>query len=277
MDARSSDQNTLRAEFYLCLGHAFMVPQDPALFSAMRDALADDLQDLACELGYDIGPELAEYRRRIQSVPSADELLRIYSRLFLQPPRAVHINTGVYLDGGFNGGSVGEIEEWCRSCGIERSAAFLDLADHVSVQLECVAWLYTHALATISPAFTAGQFIGRFVSRWVRPWGNDFIQAERELGMPDEPYHPLCMILELATHHDAEVLPDLNPARTRREKAMTLARHKQAVKGVTESDMDEIRRRLEERGLTTDHLAVDPEWRDAARGWQRMTPPAPKK
>ncbi len=281
MDARSNDTNTLRAEFYLCLARAFMVPRDPELFAAMRDALADDLQELADGVGYDIGAELAEYRRRIQRVPDADTLLRIYSRLFLQPPRAVHINTAVYLDGSFYGASVAEIEAWYRSCGLARSENFRDLADHVSAQLECVAYLYTHALATGEAQgqlpFTAGQFIGRFIARWVRPWSEDLIQAERELDMPDEPYHPLCMLLERAARQDAEDLPDPDPARTRREKALSLARHKRAEMGITADDLDKIRRKLEERGLATDHLAVDPEMRDAARGWQRMTPPAPRK
>jgi TorA maturation chaperone TorD len=281
MDARAEDQASLRADFYLCLARAFMVPDTREFFQAMRDDLAADLADLAEELGYDIGPELAEYQRRIQTVCDADELLQLYSRLFLQPPRAIHINTGVYLDGSFNGGSVVELEEWYRSCGLVRSSQFLDLSDHVSVQLECIAYLYTHALnaqeGNDGPVRTAGQFIGRFASRWVTPWCDDFIRAERELGLPDEPYHPLCLILQQAVRCDAEAMPDLNPANTRREKALALARHRQAGKGVTEDDMAEIRRKLEERGLTTDHLAVAPEMRDASRGWQRMTPPTPRK
>lgn len=281
MDARVEDQASLRADFYLTLARAFMVPESPEFFLAMRDDLAADLEELAGELGYDIGPELTEYRRRIQTVRDADELLQIYSRLFLQPPRAIHINTGVYLDGSFNGGSVVELEEWYRACGLARNEQFLDLSDHVSVQLECIAYLYTHALNVQEGgddlAHTAGQFIGRFVSRWVAPWCDDFIQAERELGLPNEPYHLLCLILQQAVRRDAEAMPDLNPANTRREKALALARRKQAEKGVTEDDIAEIRHKLEERGLTTDHLAVAPEMRDASRGWQRMTPPTPRK
>lgn len=281
MDVRVEDRASLRAEFYLCLARAFLVPDTLELYLAMRDDLAQDLDDLSGELGYEIGPTVAEYRRRILLVRSADELLQVYSRLFLQPPRAIHINTGVYLDGTFNGNTVVELEEWYRSCGLARSEQFLDLSDHVSVQLECVAYLYAHALHGREPGaglmHTAGQFIGRFVSRWVTAWCDDFIQAEEELGLQDEPYHPLCLILQQVARHDAEALPDLNPALTRREKALALARHKQAAKGVTEEDMAEIRRKLDERGLTTDHLTVPPETRDASRGWQRMTPPTPRK
>lgn len=277
MDARTQDQTALRAYFYLCLARAFMVPDRPGFHEAMRADLADELQHLASELGYDIGPELVEYRRRIGAVGSDDALLQIYSRLFLQPPRAVHINTGVYLDGSFNGGSVAELEACYRASGLARSDGFLDLADHVAMQLECVAYLYAHALSADGGPLSAGQFIGRYVARWIGPWCEDFMLAERELEMADEPYHPLCLILQQAARVDAESLPDLNPAWTRRTKALTQARHKHAEKGVTSSDMAIIQRKLAEHGLTTDHLAVAPEIRDIARGWQRMTPPTPRK
>jgi len=277
MDARTYDRTALRADFYLCLARSFMVPQDPEFHAALRDDLADELEDLAEEIGYDIKPELAEYRRRIATVSSAHNLLQIYSRLFLQPPRAVHINTGVYLDGSFNGGSVAELEACYRACGLARSDGFLDLADHAAIQLECVSYLYAHSLSTNPGTLTAGQFIGRYVSRWIGPWCDDFVMAERELEMADEPYHPLCLILQQAVRTDAESLPDVNPARTRRTKALAQARHKQAAKGITESDMAIIQRKLAEHGLTTDHLAVAPEIRDISRGWQRMTPPTPRK
>ncbi|MDP2826312.1 MAG: molecular chaperone TorD family protein [Sulfuritalea sp.] len=280
MDARVNDQDTLRADFYLCLARAFLAPQDPALFAALRDDLADELGDLAGEIGYEMVGEIAEYRRRIHSVPDAGALLGIYSRLFLQPPRAVHINSGVYLDGSLNGGSVMEMEAWYRACGLERSADFFDLSDHVAVQLECIAHLFAHALQDRkgdpdTPSGMARQFIGRFVIRWIGAWCADLELTERELEMPDEPYLPLARILQAAAAADAQALPDLEPARLRREKALAQARNKQAGKGVTEDDLAEIRRRLEAHGLATDHLAVDPDQRDKARGWHRMVPPVP--
>lgn len=277
MDQRANDLDILRTDFYLCLARAFLVPQDAALFLALRDDLADELEELAGAIGYDIADTIADYRQRIGAVSDADELLRIYSRLFLQPPRAVHINAGAYLDGGFNGGSVREMEEWYRACGLQRAEGFRDLADHVAVQLECIAYLYAHALAGDRLPHTAGRFIGRFVARWIAPWCDDLVQAERELAMPEEPYLPLARILFEAATCDAAALVDPNPAQTRRDKALASARHRQVEKGVTDDDLAEIRKRLEARGLTTDHLAIPYEQRDAARGWLAGTPPRPRK
>lgn len=282
MDARTNDADVLKADFYLCLARAFMVPQQADFFAALRDDLADELEALAGEIGYPLEDQIAEYRRRIATVPDAGELLRIYSRLFLQPPRAVHINTGVYLDGSFNGGSVSAIRDFYAAAGIARSAEFLDLDDHAAVQLECVAYLYSHALAgapgdgAALGRDAAGRFLGSFVSRWTGPLCSDLVQAERELDMPDEPYLPLARVLEVAAATDASRHSDLAPAQQRRVDALASARHKQAEKGVTEADLAEIRRRLEERGLATDHLDIAPGLRDEAQGWQRMVPPTPR-
>lgn len=267
--------NTLRAQFYLCLAHAFLTPLQSGSLAALRDDLPVDLAELAKILGYDIADELDELQRRLRAIDDDAALLQQYSRLFLQPPVAVHINTGVYLDGSFNGPSVQALEAVYRAHGLERAASFRDLADHVAMQLEFAAWLFDHEDNDRGPEF-GGQFITRFIARWVSPWCADLAQAERELKLCDAPYLPLAGIVRKAALHDAIPLSDADPASTRREKALALARHKQAEKGVTAEDLAEIQRRLEARGLAVDHLAIDPMLRDAARGWQRMTPPMPR-
>ncbi len=276
MDIRSNDIDTLRGDFYLCLAHALRPPVATSFCAALCYDLPADLEELAGEIGYDCADEIAEFRRRIGRY-DPDRLLQTYSRLFLQPPRAVPINTGTYLDGSFNGGSVREMEEWYRACGLAPAEDFFDLADHVSAQLECVAYLYTHALAGENLPHTAGQFLGRFVARWVAPWRDDIAQAEHELGMPDEPYLPLARILHEAVLHDAEGPVCSDPALARRERALLRARRRQAGKGITDDDLAEIRRRLEAHGLATEHLAIPYEQRDAARGWRAGTPPRPRK
>lgn len=267
--------NTLRAEFYLCLARAFLTPLQSGILSALRDDLPVDLTELAKSLGYDIADELDELQRRLLAIDDDAALLQHYSRLFLQPPVAAHINTGVYLDGSFNGASVQELEAAYYAHGLERAASFRDLADHAALQLEFAAWLFDHESNDHGPQL-GGQFITRFIARWVGPWCADLAQAECELKLFDAPYLPLARIVQKAALCDAIPLSDANPAWTRREKALALARHKQAEKGVTAEDLAEIQRRLEERGLAIDHLAIDPMLRDAARGWQRMTPPSPR-
>ncbi len=281
MDARASDSNTLRGEFYLCLARAFQTPVAPELFVALQHDLADELDDLAGHIGYAAADAIDDYQQQIAMVPSADRLLQAYSRLFLQPPRAVQLNTGVYLDGGLNGGSVMEMDEWYAACGLARADGFRDLSDHVSVQLEFVAYLFQHALVEGGPDAvmprSAPQFIGRFVARWLPGWMADLEEAARELALDATPYLALARILAIAVAADAEQYGLLPPAQARREKALAGARRKQADKGITSADMEEIRRRLAESGLATDHLDQPYESRDAQHGWQRMTPPAPRK
>lgn len=278
MDARATDSNTLRAELYLCLARAFETPTGPAAFEAMRDALADDLDDMAAELSLDVAADVDEFRRRMHAIADADELLQIYSRLFLQPPLAVHINTGVYLDGCMNGASLGEMEEWYGRAGLARAEDFRDLSDHAVLQLEFVAFLYGHALdGTDGAEHGAGEFIGRFVARWAPSLVDNLNLAERELGFAGEPYLPLARILAKAALRDAEAPADFDPARLRRERALAGARRKQAMKGITPEDLEQIRNKLARQGLATEHLDVDHEQRDAARGWRVGTPPAPRR
>lgn len=277
MDARSTDGNTLRAEFYLCLARAFETPLQPETFEALRDALADDLADMAAELSLDVLDDIEEFRRRMHALADADALLQAYSRLFLQPPLAVHINTGVYLDGCMNGASLGEMEAWYREAGLARAEDFRDLSDHVSLQLEFVAFLYGHALGEGGEAGRrAGEFVGRFVARWAPALVDNLALAERELGFSAEPYLPLARILAKAALRDAVAPSDIDPARLRRERALAGARRKQAMKGLTQEDLETIRGKLATLGLATDHLEVDYEQRDAARGWRVGTPPAPR-
>ncbi|MCX8018122.1 MAG: molecular chaperone TorD family protein [Rhodocyclaceae bacterium] len=277
MDARSLDPDSLRADLYLSLARAFLIPDDPAFFVALRDDLPLDLADLADSLGYEVAPEIEALRCRMAGIADQEALLQLYSRLFLQPPRAVHLNTGVYLDGALNGPSVLEMESWYAACGLARADDFHDLADHLAVQLECVGWLYTHALGGEALPYGPGQFLGRFVTRWAGALCADLETAERQLDLPPTPYLPLARLLCRAAFQDAQAQPILDPARTRREKALVTARRKQAEKGIGEADLAAIRHKLAERGLATDHLAIDPQQRDAARGWQRMTPPAPRR
>lgn len=277
MDTCHPESLAARGEFYLCLARAFLTPRAPAAFEGLREALADDLAELAAALGYACGDALADYRAAIAAIPDPLALLGRYSALFVAPPRAVQINTATYLDGALNGGSVAAMEEHYRRCGVARGADFHDLSDHVSVQLEFVAWLYLRSAEAQEcgvppPTVRPEHFLNDYVARWLPAFLRDLEAAE---GGPN-PWLGLAHVLAAAVAHDARAA-DIPAAELRARHAIGKARHDRATRGVTADDMAFIAQRLREKGLSTDHLAIPPELRDEAQGYSRGTPPGPRR
>ena len=234
-----------RGELYLCLARSFLPPAGEAWFSALRDALADDLEALCAEL--DCSVPIAEFRTELAAIAEADALSKLYSRLFLAPPRRVQIHTGAYLDGGLMGRSVQALEACYRRAGVERREDFRSSSDHVSVQLEFAACLY--ARATGAPL--AGQFLDTFVVHWLPDFVSDLEQAATEVG--PNPYLPLARLLARAVARDAVPAPQ-DAKLGRKQRALERARTKRAARGVTPADLIDIERRLREKGLSTEHL-----------------------
>ena len=281
MDIRHTEFLTERGEFYLCLARAFLPPREPEVFTALRDALADDLEELGASLGYACADAVADYRAAIAAIPDHATLLQRYSALFLVPPRTIQINTGSYLDGAINGGSVSALEDTYRRCGVERDDDFHDLSDHVAVQLEFVALLYLNsaealAACTPPPAVRPEHFLDQFAARWLPPFLRDLENDSNTLGAGPNPWLPLARILATAVTHDA-VAEELPASMQRAQRAIGKARHDRAARGITADDMAFIARKLREKGLSTEHLAIPPELRDEARGYSRGTPPGPRR
>ena len=234
-----------RAELYLCLARSFLPPAGEAAFAALRDALADDLEALCAEL--DCSALIAELRTELARITGADALSRLYSRLFLAPPRRVQINTGAYLDGGLMGRSVQALEACYRRAGAQRREDFRSSSDHVSVQLEFAAYLYSRAPG----APLAGQFLDTFVAHWLPDFVSDLEQAATEVG--PNPYLPLARLLARAVACDAAPAPQ-DSKLERKQRALERARAKRAARGVTPAELAEIGRLLREKGLSTEHL-----------------------
>lgn len=280
--SQDANKSSDRADFYLCLARAFLTPREGAAFEALRDALPADLEDMDQVLGYGLAAPLAAYRAEMSRLATPEALLATYSALFLAPPVPARINTAMYLDGAVAGGSVREMEQVYRACGVERSEDFRDLSDHLSVQLEFVAYLYAHEAAAEATGkefglpMRGGHFLHAFVDRWLPGLIADLEQAAAERELAANPYLPLARILESAVARDAAPHPDAKP-RSRAARAMDKARAKYAEKGVNEEDLRKIEAILKEKGLSTDHLSVPVGQRDAARGWQAKVPPAPRR
>lgn len=264
-----------RAEFYLCLSQAFLTPASEEAWGALQEALADDLDDIDGVIGYDIAEHVARYRMAIAGIADQPALLQIYSGLFLAPPRHVSINTGSYLDGAMNGGSVLAMEEAYRQAGLARDEQFHDLSDHLSIQLEFVASRYLACLAQQDYACSDAA-AGSFLDRFLRPALPALIADLETASQTPNPWLPLARLLHVAVVHDAR--GDLRPREHQRlDTALTKARHDRAQHGVTAADMAFIAQRLQDKGLATDHLAIAPELRDEAQGWSRKVPPSPRR
>jgi len=257
--------NQARSEFYLCLARAFLAPVTPASFTAMREHLAADLEDLGATLGYPIAAPLRSYREAMAALPDQEHLLVTYSRLFLVPASALPaINAATYLDGTLNGGSVAALEDLYRRCGLAPDRACLhDLPDHVSVQLELVAYLYAAAATRDSGEETpelpvsAEDFLGSYVSRWAPGLHADLARATGRLGVGANPYLPLAAVLEAAVTAETGLAEWPNdPASTGRPSEGP--RPGRAALGLSEADLEIIRQRLRAYGLSADHVMLPP-------------------
>ncbi len=276
-----------KSDFYLILARVFMTPQNRESYQAMKEYLADDLADIDQTLGYGLDSFLEAYRGEMAKIPSHEDLLIIYSRIFLQPPREAKINSGVYLDGAFMGGTVDEMSAYYLKYGLARGDHFKDLPDHVSVQLEFVSYLYARANEALQSGTPdawaeagAGHYLFQFVRRWLPRFHADLEKTTRELGeigLPANPYLPLVSMLASAMERDAVANQAWVEEKSRAEKAMDKARANYAARGITAEDMAEMERKLKEKGLSTEHLKIPVGSRDEEMGWIAKTPPDPRR
>lgn len=169
--ALSREAQALRAEWYVCLARAFLAPRADDDYRAFVRLLADDLAELGAVLGQPASPELEGLRASLRELPDHTALLELYSRLFLTPPVPAHLNLGFYLDGSLMGPSVTAMEDAYHRHGLARAEGFRDLADHLAVQLEFLAYLHDAASQAPSrePAMHLVEEGARFRDRFLLP------------------------------------------------------------------------------------------------------------
>jgi TorA maturation chaperone TorD len=276
---KGNETTLAKAELYLCLGRAFATPDAPGLYEALRDALPADLEDLGARCDYPIPEALAEYRRAIAAVSDPQQLLVMYSRLFLVPgDRHPSLNLGTYLDGAVSGGSVTALDTCYARCGLHKDGAFRDLPDHIGVQLEFVAWLLASEAGaseqdTAPPPIGAMEFIARFVARWIGPLRADIEEASERFRLPNNPYLALARLLETAVRAEVGMNPTQTTPDADVDPEIARLRAQFAGRQITEEDLAIIRARLEADGLATDHVAIPVDARDRTMGMATMTPP----
>ena len=167
-----------RADLLFCLARAFMTP--PAGWSVCDWAqpLAEDVAELGASLGVEtdavqaaLDGECSRWASAARLADgSADPWLVEYSRLFLMPPVAVPLNTGLYLEGSIGGTAAQMMRSCYDTAGIVPSESFHDLPDHVAMQLEFVARLMERSARGDADGMAMAQeFCSEFIHAWAGP------------------------------------------------------------------------------------------------------------
>jgi putative dimethyl sulfoxide reductase chaperone len=282
-----------RAEFYLCLARAFLPPMEERDFHAFKEQLAPTLEQLGGVLDYPIGPLLGEFRAALDRIAGKQDLLQLYSRLFLVPPALAHLNAGLYLDGAVMGQNTVEIEAHYRHAGLVRSPDFHDTPDHLSLLLEFLAYLCIQAEEkraaddkTLAGSWfdQASDFARDYIARWLPALRHD-LGSVVEHGSNDV-YAALAEILLTAMMHDFKPLSSAFSSPSSRDTCLDEAARDVAdqihcrecgMAFIATEEMHDILLALGRSGLDTEHLELCPDCRMLLTGLSKMPVPDPKR
>jgi putative dimethyl sulfoxide reductase chaperone len=287
------------AELSLCLSRAFLAPQAGVTLAEAQGPLLEDLASLAETLPTLTPERLEALSRALAALTDTQQLLLGYSRLFLTPPAPAPLNLGAYLDGALMGQSTQSMLALYRRHGLERDPAFRELPDHLSLNLQWLAWVYS----AIQEASDAGEATAPAVIDAVTMLRDFTLPALAALrgklaqAASDATTLPWRALVEL-THaqlaHDLTRLAPLAPARPSpvaadadREAtraAMATFEASEAPRETLscrrcgeafESDpvLAEMRQRLAAAGVSADHLAVCPRCQGRDTASPSLKPP----
>jgi TorA maturation chaperone TorD len=292
---KPSRQFTERAEFYLCLARAFLPPMEQRDFHAIREYLATELAELGAAIGYPIGRPLERLRAALARITGRQDLLQLYSRLFLVPPTPAHLNGGFYLDGAFMGQSTLQIEACYRRFGLVRSPDFHDAPDHLSSLLEFLALIHARAeeanaaddKAVVEILLReAGGFARDYVVPWLPALYRDLDGATAYGSI--NAYAALVDVLQTAVAHDfaradaasdpvAPALASSPDDASVRHSSDQLCCQSCGTAFIATNEMRDILLSLTRSGLGTEHLELCPECRTRSMGLSSMPAPDAKR
>lgn len=254
-------------DFWLCLSHAFAVPEGSSYREAFVISLSEDLDAISYEIGLNIAQDIEMFSLAARELAGELDIQRLHAELFSVPPTPVFANTAIYLDGAFLGESELEIMRWYGRHGFERRDTFRDLGDHVAVQLEFIGRLYEKAsqsseraedIEAQALATEAERFIDAFPRRWIGPFLTDLqdaVAARRLNGAYLHLARILWLGVERASAHGAQ--------RFEQEADAPLpAGSARGIGSLTAEDLAEIATRLSGAGLGIDHVRLQPGWSD---------------
>jgi len=282
-----SNELSPRGEFWQILAKSLLLPRGEFFFSALREDLADDLEDLARELGLDLGKTLSEFSAAALALADAESLLVAYSRLFLTPPIPCRLTLGWHLDGTLLGPSEKALRDLMARHGVAQSEGLNETPDVLPTVLEFVALLFQRldacqdaeqrAALEKDLAILRTHYLGGTLGQMVRLAA----LGEDDYELPPV-YSHLMKIIDAALDDPLEVFfvpldADAEKARPRyfakRENAADLVCCKSCGKSIaTERELRVIIDRLKQAGLPADHLELCPDCREVGLGWKSGTP-----
>ena len=248
------------AELHLILSRAFLPPMAKEFAQAFRTDLVQDLDDLARELPFACDDTIRDLDTGLGMVGSENELLQIYSALFLQPPIRVHLNASVHLDGSLLGPSSKLIEEAYQRHGLSPSMELRDMSDHLARLLEFVALLFARAAESeaAEEAAALSDEAREFSAAFLRPWLPGLAVEVRntceDLDLP-RPYQHLAELAAIAVWEgDAwrreETMVRARPGHARRQTKCSSCGQPFAE----DAALSAVRRIMKKRGLDATHL-----------------------
>jgi putative dimethyl sulfoxide reductase chaperone len=289
----SREQTGIWAELFLCLGRAFLPPARADFRRALAAALPEDLRDLSTAVRFTDEPTLAAFESAISTTDTdTDELLVVYSSLFLSPPTPACLNAGMHLDGTIMGNSVLEMEQLYQKYALTRDTEFRDLPDHLALQLQFLGYLLALSLEAEAPEDALADARG-FIFRHLLSWMPQLVQqcrrAEQADGLPPV-YSSLGSMTADALERVCEHLPaptiEVQETRTTPQPPSpglpegtgeTAPCSRCGKPFLAGTELAAMIAALRGNGLDTDHLAVCPECRTASLGLHPLTPPRANK
>ena len=288
-----------RAQWHLCLSHAFLIPDQAEALDALRDDLLADLNELNDTLKLVDDQALEQLQQTLQGLAAQQDLLLIYSRLFLAPPAPALLNLGFYIDGALMGHSCQQVEDLYMAHGLERDPAFRDTADHLALYLQFIGWLHARIIeATEDGDHEQAQrhlqdayaTLHRHALPAMQRLVEQIDKAQQELNLP-KLYDQLIRLAYAALLQDAAaihaVLPDesIAPAEPHGIEPSADSTGQGEMSHcqlcgkpfLAEAGLQHMIDTLAEKGLGTDHLLVCADCRARAMGMQPVQPPKAKK
>ncbi|MDR5898535.1 molecular chaperone TorD family protein [Halomonas vilamensis] len=284
------------AELCLCLARAMQAPQAGVTLQEVQGPLMDDLNYLAGSLPVLTAERLNALQRSTSELADTQQLILGYSKLFLMPPAPAPLNLGVYLDGSLMARSVQSIEVLYQRHGLERDPTFHELPDHLSLNLQWLAWVYSEIIEDQQNGTTNTATITDAVTML-----NDFtlpalagIRRKVIAVSGDSPTQLWRLLIELIHDQLTSDLEKLSPHAVRNPAMQQIQIETPATPVETfetshapteqltckrcgnpfESDpvLAEMRKRLNEAGVSADHLSICPQCRDG-ESTAAMKPP----